>query len=74
MTELVTFTEQYTSLKALYRSMIFPSQPYSKQWSITEIDELDVNFFFELMSESEQLDELIQRQKPQEEVYLSEIW
>lgn len=64
---MTSFTEMYTSLKSLYKQMMFPSNPYVRQWTIAEIDQLDVHFFNELMSE-------IDEQPQEKEVYLSEIW
>lgn len=47
--------------------MMFPTNPYAPKWTMTEIDQLDVHFFNELMKTEEI--------KPQEqEVYLSSIW
>lgn len=71
MTESVSFTEQYTSLKALYKSMMFPKGNIQR-WTMAEIDQLDVHFFYEIMDEFEQLEEL--SKEPEKEVYLSEIW
>lgn len=57
----------YASLKSFYRQLMFPTNQYAKQWTPTEIDQLDVHFFDDLMSDLED--------KPkQEEVYLSELW
>lgn len=41
-----------------------------RQWTMAEIDQLDVHFFYELMGELE--DGLNQPQE--QEVYLSDIW
>lgn len=66
MIEPVTFTDQYTSLKRLYKKLMFPQHPQAQKWTQTEIDQLDVHFFHELMDLDEQ---------PQErEVYLSDMW
>jgi len=47
--------------------MIFPKNPDAPKWTLTEVDQLDVHFFYELV-ETEEV-------KPQEkEVYLSSIW
>lgn len=44
-------------------------------WTLSEIDSLDVHFFNELMNELDELDDYINEQQPQEqEVYLSDIW
>jgi len=64
----VTAVGLYTSLKSLYKNMMFPKNPYAPKWTLAEIDQLDVHFFNELMGfESED-------QPQQEEVYLSDIW
>lgn len=42
---------------------------------MTEIDQLDVHFFNELMNEFEELEQFEESQIPKErEVYLSDIW
>lgn len=63
----MTWQEAYTSLKKLYKNMMFPKQPHAPKWTMTEIDQLDVHFFYELM----EVDEDVSHEK---EVYLSEIW
>ena len=60
----MTFEEAYTSLKALYKKLMFPQQQYTQKWTLAEIDQLDVHFFEELMS----MDQI------EKEVYLSEVW
>lgn len=46
--------------------MMFPQQTHSPKWTMTEIDQMDVHFFYELMDGEE---------TPQEkEVYLSDVW
>lgn len=63
----MTWQEAYTSLKQLYRNMMFPKQPHAPKWTMTEIDQLDVHFFNELME--------VDDYAPQDqEVYLSDIW
>lgn len=62
----MTFEQAYTSLKQLYKSMMFPTNPNAPKYSLTEIDSFDSHFFTELMN----LDEPVQ----EEEVYLSDIW
>lgn len=66
----MTAVELYTSLKSLYKSMMFPKNPHMRKWTMAEIDQLDVHFFNELLDEFETLN------GPQEEkeVYLSQIW
>ncbi len=44
--------------------MMFPDNPHVRQWTLTEIDQLDVHFFYEVINFEE----------PEEEVYLSEVW
>lgn len=59
----MTFKEAYTSLKSLYKKMMFPQQQAHK-WTLSEIDQLDVHFFQELMDVEEE----------EKEVYLSDVW
>lgn len=62
----MTFTEAYTSLKQLYKNMMFPNKKNTPKWTMTEIDQLDVHFFYDLFEQDD---------TPQEqEVYLSDIW
>lgn len=60
----MTWKQAYTSLKSLYKKLIFEN-PY--KWTLSEIDNMDVHFFYELL-ETEEM------QPQEEEVYLSEIW
>lgn len=54
---------------------MFPKNENAKKWTIAEIDQLDVHFFYELMDEFDLLEELENQQVPQEkEVYLSDVW
>lgn len=47
--------------------MMFPKQAESLKWTMTEIDQLDVHFFYDLLETEDA--------EPQEnEVYLSELW
>jgi hypothetical protein len=62
----VTLEEAYTSLKSLYKQMMFPKNPYAPKWTMAQIDEMDVHFFNDLMNTEEQMYE--------KEVYLSEVW
>lgn len=49
--------------------MMFPKNPHARQWTLAEIDQLDVHFFNELLEfEPEDLPQ------QEEEVYLSDIW
>lgn len=61
---MTTFKELYTSLLRLYKQLMFPDNPYKTGWTMSQIDEMDVHFFYELIGVEEQ----------QEEVYLSQIW
>jgi len=63
----VTWQEASTSLKQLYRKMMFPKEPHAPKWTMTEIDQLDVHFFSELM-------EVVEDAPQEKEVYLSDIW
>lgn len=67
----MTAGELYTSLLSMYKNMMFPSNPNAKAWSMTEIDNLDIHFFNELMKH-----EVSEEHKPKQEkdVYLSDIW
>lgn len=49
----MTFSEAYTSLKSLYKQMMFPDKPHAPKWTMAEIDQLDVHFFTELMEAKE---------------------
>jgi hypothetical protein len=61
----VTFAEAYTSLKQMYKSLMFPKHEHSPKWTMADIDSVDVHFFNDLFDAKE---------PPQEEVYLSDIW
>lgn len=47
--------------------MLFPKNPNAPKWTLSEIDQLDVHFFYELMDTEEQ-------SSPEKEVYLSDVW
>lgn len=49
--------------------MVFPKNEKARKWTPTEIDQLDVHFFNELLDEYE--DGPVQQA---EEKYLSDIW
>ncbi len=75
MTEPVTFMDQYTSLLQLYKKMMFPPPNYiyggavaRTGWTMSQIDEMDVHFFDDLLL----LDEAPQSQE--KDVYLAAIW
>ena len=54
---------------------MFPKNESAKKWTMAEIDQLDVHFFYELMDEFDLLEERESQQVPQEkEVYLSDVW
>jgi hypothetical protein len=57
----------YNSLKKLYKNMMFPNNSQAHRWTLAQIDELDVHFFSELMTE-------INEKPPEQDVYLSDIW
>ena len=48
---------------------MFPKDEKARQWSMQEIDRMDLHFFDELMEHDEE-----EPEKPQEDVYLSDIW
>ena len=55
--------------------MMFPKKEGKRQWTLSEIDQLDVHFFNELMNDFEELEKHEENQVPKErEIYLSEIW
>lgn len=60
----MTWEEAYTSLLRLYKRLMFPNNQTG--WTMSQIDEMDVHLFDDLMA----LDETEQEQ----DVYLSEIW
>ena len=49
----MTAAEAYTSLKQLYKDMMFPKKPGAPKWTMAEIDQLDVHFFSELLEAKE---------------------
>lgn len=64
---MTSWNEAYTSLKKFYKSLMFPNDPNARKWTLAEIDQLDVHFFFELIeTEDPQLQE--------KDVYLADIW
>lgn len=64
---MTSFQEQYISLKHFYRELMFPKNSNTRKWTLAEIDQLDVHFFFELL-------ETIEEQPKEKDVYLSDIW
>jgi len=56
----VTFEEAYTSLKSLYKKLMFAEN----RWSMKEIDEMDMHFFHEL----------IKSEKEEQTVYIDQVW
>lgn len=46
---------------------MFPKEPHAPRWTMTEIDQLDVHFFYELM----EVDDNAPHEK---EVYLGDVW
>lgn len=63
----MTWNDAYTSFSRLYKILMFPADKTKTGWTMSQIDEMDVHFFNELM---DLVDEII----PEKEVYLSEIW
>ncbi|WP_017726770.1 hypothetical protein [Halalkalibacterium ligniniphilum] len=64
----MTFVEMFASLKSIYKQMMFPKNPYAPKWALSEIDQMDVHFFYELMND-------VDGQSPgNQEVYLSDVW
>lgn len=63
----MSWSEAYASLKRFYRNLMFPENPNARKWTLAEIDQLDVHFFFELIETEDP--------QPQEkDVYLADIW
>ena len=50
----MTAKERNTSLKNLYKTLMFPKSPYATKWTMAEIDEMDVHFFYDLMDGTEE--------------------
>ena len=49
---------------------MFPSDETARQWSMKEVDEMDLHFFDELMDYKSE-----DKEKPQQQaVYLSDVW
>jgi len=47
--------------------MLFPKNPNAPKWTLSQIDEMDVHFFSELMD--------LEESPPQEkDVYLGDVW
>lgn len=46
---------------------MFPKNPYAPKWTMKEIDEMDMEFFNDLMQDEEEITQ-------DKEVYLSELW
>lgn len=67
----MTAGELYTSLLSMYKNLMFPQNPDVRRWSMSEIDEMDIFLFDELMEH-----EVSEEHKPKQEkeVYLSDIW
>lgn len=61
----MTWKDAYTSLLRLYKRLMFPLDKTG--WTISQIDEMDVHLFNDLM-------DLGEEEKQEKEVYLSEIW
>ncbi|WP_099157269.1 hypothetical protein [Virgibacillus ndiopensis] len=69
----MTAEELYTSLKRLYKKLMFPEPTplangqvvKGREWTMAEIDQLDVHFFYELLGEDSE---------SERDQYLSDIW
>lgn len=61
----MTFREMYTSLKRLYKQLMFPQSPNARKWSMNEVDELDIHFFSDLLSE---------QSKPEVKEYINDVF
>jgi len=55
----------YTSLKRLYKQLMFPQSPNARKWSMNEVDELDIHFFSDLLSE---------QSKPEVKEYINDVF
>jgi len=60
----VTWNEAYTSLLRLYKRLMFPNNQTG--WTMSQIDEMDVHFFNDLMD--------LEETEQEQDVYLSEVW
>lgn len=67
----MTAGELYTSLLSMYKNMMFPQNRDAKSWAMSEIDNLDIHFFNELMEHEVSEGD---KQKKEKDVYLSDIW
>jgi len=54
----------YTSTKQMYKKLSIENK-----WTITEIDEMDAHFFFDVMETED-----YETEGQQEEKYLSDLW
>ncbi|RDW17637.1 hypothetical protein CWR48_14075 [Oceanobacillus arenosus] len=71
----MTWKEAYTSLLNLYKKLMFPppsfiyGEPIGRTgWTMSQIDDMDVHFFNDLMMAEEN------EQTQEKEVYLSDVW
>ena len=53
--------------------MMFPKKEGARMWTITEIDQMDSHFFYELLNEIDLLEDH-EEVSQQKEVYLSQVW
>lgn len=60
----MTWNEAYTSLLRLYKRLMFPNNQTG--WTMSQIDEMDVHFFNDLMD--------LEETEQEQDVYLSEVW
>lgn len=73
---MTSWEEAYTSLKLLYKKLLFDN-PH--KWTLSQIDEMDVHFFEDLLANMDELKKMEQSQQQEsvpkeQEVYLSDIW
>lgn len=61
----MTFKEMFASLKRLYKQLMFPQNQYAPKWKMNEIDELDIHFFSDLLSE---------QNKPKVKQYINDVF
>ncbi|WP_176140665.1 hypothetical protein [Halobacillus salinus] len=53
-------------MKDLYKQLMFPKEPHAPKWTMSQIDEMDVHFFYSLFEE--------ETSSPSEDVYLADVW
>lgn len=55
----------YTSTKQIYKKLSIENE-----WTITQIDEMDAHFYFEVL----EVEDYEPKETQQEKVYLSDVW